>query len=217
MLKRLFGRRKEPENHPGASAPEILGLHLGGTFTLDTLKLRLLDPLLVTEGIAATQIIQAVGEIRLDDSSSILRFYTDDDAFLQVFIDGGRAETDITDVKLWHFYQTLGIASDTEWDHTLRNQISQPHLTLEGHRFHRTWESTGQKSPPLAMTEKTYSGDGNITETDQFGMLYERDLGESRSEYLFYIAEERLVDGNLDRCVVTSTGIDISPADIQFT
>ncbi|MBQ0756081.1 MAG: DUF2491 family protein, partial [Amphritea sp.] len=81
MFKKWFGKKESP---PVTLAPEIMGLRLGGAFELDDLKLRLIEPNLVVEGVARTQFIQAVGVIKLDESTTVLRYYTDDEGFLQI-------------------------------------------------------------------------------------------------------------------------------------
>ena len=46
MFSKLFGK-KDTNNKP--KAPEIMGLYLGGSFELDPLKLRLIEPELMIE------------------------------------------------------------------------------------------------------------------------------------------------------------------------
>src|SRR5690606_40561764 len=67
--------------------------------------------------------------------------------------------------------------------------------------------------------------DGSVTSTDQFAMLYERTLYEGKQdetaqsgsgvggekfEYLMKVGEEKMNNGQLDRCLVVSTGFDRS-------
>ena len=213
MFSKLFGSKK-PDSKP--KAPEIMGLYLGGSFELDPLKLRLIEPNLTIEGAASQHIIQAVGEAHLDTGGKILRFYTDDDAFLQVVLDGGDTESHITDVKLWYFYETKTVGSDSQWQALLKTGISTPQYSLEGNQYDRVWDAVGEESPPVAMTEKTFELDGDISETDQFIMLYERPIDNDQVETLLVSGEEKLVNNNFDRCVVISTGFDIEPADITI-
>ncbi|MDN4503753.1 YjfK family protein [Alteromonadaceae bacterium BrNp21-10] len=213
MFSKLFGRKEEPKK---PSAPEVMGLHLGGSFEIDALKLRLIEPKLLIEKAATTHLIQAVGEAHLDSGGKILRFYTDDDAFLQVVLDGGDTENHITDVKLWYFFDTQTIGNDSQWQQTLKQQVSQPEYTLAGETFSRVWNAVGDESPPVAMTEKTIEEDNDISETDQFVMLYERAIGEDEFESLMISAEEKLIGNNFDRCLVISTGFNLQAADIRI-
>ncbi len=213
MFSKWFGKKSQPT---GPNAPEIMGLYLGGSFELDPLKLRLIEPQLVIDKAASQHLIQAVGEVHLDTGGKILRFYTDDDAFLQVVLDGGDTENHITDVKLWYFYDTKTVGNDGQWKQLIDHDISQPLYTLEGHQYQRVWDAIGDVSPPVAMTEKTYEQDSDVSETDQFVMLYERVIDDNVSETLLVCGEEKVIDNRLDRCLVISTGFDIQPADIRI-
>ncbi|MBT0585711.1 YjfK family protein [Alteromonas oceanisediminis] len=212
MFKKWFGEK--PAQPP--KAPEIMGLYLGGSFELDELKLRLIVPQLTIENPASKHIIQAVGEAELDSGGKMLRFYTDDDAFLQVILDGGETESHITDVKLWYFYDTKTVGDEAQWQAQLNGGISQPVFDLDGTSFHRVWEAVGETSPPVAVTEKTYEEDGDTSSTDQFMMLYEREINADMTESLLVSGEEKVVGYNADRCVVYSTGFDIQPSDIKI-
>lgn len=212
MFKKFFKK----ETPAGPNVPEIMGLKIGGAFELDPLKLRLIEPHLIIEGAAKTQLIQAVGVVKPDNNSTLLRFYTDDDSFVQVILNGGMTENHIEDVKLWYFYDTKSVSSEQDWNHLLSNTISQPSYSLEDHRFERVWEDVGSQSPPVAVTEKTYSEDLTESETDQFMMLYERGINDDLCEYLMVSGEEKIIDNQFDRCLVTSTGFDLRPADITI-
>ena len=217
MFKKIFGKAfGNKEDTPQIKAPEIMGLYLGGSFEIDPLKLKLIEPELIIEGAASQHLIQAVGEVHLDTGGKVLRFYTDDDAFLQVVLDGGDTENHITDVKLWYYFNTQTIGSSSQWQQTLKSGISQPSYELEGHQYYRVWDSVGDESPPVAMTEKTYEEDGDTSETDQFVMLYERELETNNVEALMISAEEKIVNQNHDRCLVISTGFNIQPSDIKI-
>lgn len=213
MFSKLFGKKAVEKTN---KSPEIMGLYLGGSFEIDPLKLKLLEPLLMIDAAASQHLIQAVGEVNLDTGGKILRFYTDDDAFLQVVLDGGETENHITDVKLWYFYQTKTVGSDSQWQQLLNQDISQPNYTLDSFSYQRVWDAVGEISPPVAMTEKTYELDGDISETDQFVMLYERQLDDGNVETLLVTGEEKQVENKLDRCLVISTGFNIDQGDISI-
>ena len=215
MLDKLskWFTKEQPET---PKAPEIMGLYLGGSFELDALKLRLIEPELTIEGAADKHLIQAVGEIHLDTGGKIFRYYTDDDAFLQVILDGGDDESHITDVKLWYFYDTQTVGTDKQWQRLIKQEISTPNYQLANTQFSRVWNAVGEESPPVAMTEKTYELDADVSETDQFVMLYERNLNDGATECLMVCGEEKLINNNFDRCLVTSTGFDIGPTDIRI-
>ncbi len=217
MFNKIFGKAfGSKESTPKPKAPEIMGLYLGGSFEIDPLKLKIIQPELLIENAASQHLIQGVGEVNLDTGGKILRFYTDDDAFLQVVTDGGDTENHITDVKLWYYYDTQTVGSESQWQQTLKSQVSLPTYELDGHKFSRVWDAVGEESPPVAMTEKTYEEDGDISETDQFVMLYERTIEANNVEALMISAEEKIVNHNHDRCMVLSTGFNIQPSDITI-
>jgi hypothetical protein len=66
------------------------------------------------------------------------------------------------------------------------------------------------------MQEKTYDHSDDITQTDQFVMLFERILSDGSFEQLYLSAEETLNDNNqLERCLVISTGVKLTPTQIS--
>jgi hypothetical protein len=117
---------------------------------------------------------------------------------------------------LWHFYEAKSVGSEGDWNELLQNKVSQPSVVIEGNVYHRVWSGAGESSPPVAMTETTFAESGNKDRTDQFAMLYQRELENGLFEYVLQAAEEKLVDGRLDRSLVISTGIDLNVADITI-
>jgi hypothetical protein len=215
MFKKLFGKKEAPVVKD--LAPEIMGLRIGGAFELDSLKMRLIEPDLIIEGAATTHLIQAVGVLKLDDTTNVLRYYTDDDAYIQVLLEGGMSENHISDVKLWYYYDTKSIAGDNQWNQILGSKVSQGEIELEDNAYSAVWENAaGETSAPVAMTEKTYAQDNSTSETDQFSMLYEREVKEGLFEYVMISAEEKIIDNRADRCLVKATGFDLQPADIEI-
>jgi len=195
--------------------PSILGLRLGCSFELDSLMLRLVTDDLVSNNIATTQIIQAVGLVELD-GTYIFRFYTDDEAFLQV-VATSLNDVDVVDVKLFHFYDTLDIADKNRWTTLLDKDIGQATYTLEQQTYQRVWTSLTDYHAPVHMLETTYDEKGETSQTDQFTMLFERPISDGQTESLFLSAEEvEETPGALTRCLVISTGITLSPAQITI-
>ncbi|WP_116474906.1 YjfK family protein [Zobellella maritima] len=199
----------EPRGEP---PPEVLGLRLGGGVELDPLKLSLLEGQVTFEGAAGTQLIQAVGRVILDESHQLLRFYTDDDGFIQVLLDGGTTDDCVAEVKLWYFYQTRPIDDDPAWEALLDRELVQPDWTLNGQRFTKAWDNTR----PVAMTETTWLKDGSCSETDQFVMIYDRPLAGDAVEVLMVAAEEKIHQQQAERSLIISTGIDLTPTDFKF-
>ena len=214
MFSKLFGGKKK--SNPLEHTPQIMGLRIGGSFDIDPLLLRLSEDELITEGGASTHIIQAAGIVDLD-GTWIFRFYTDDDAFLQVIAEGGKKDENVVDVKLFHFYDTQDVATQTIWDDILNQQIGKPSYVLEGHQYERVWTSASDYHNPVHMIETTFDETGGHSKTDQFTMLFERPISGNNTESLFLSAEEKMEQGGyLSRCLVFSTGITLSAAQITI-
>ncbi len=188
--------------------PEVLGLRLGGAIELDDLKFRLMEPLLVIEKATRTQIIKAVGEVKLDAQTRLLRFYTDDDGFIQV-LQSGSSDADVTEVKLFYFYETKPIDTEAQWNACLSNEIVKPVWGLSGFTYEKVWDNT----QPVAMKEITWAEDESTSTTDQFVMVYERQAGEDVFESLLICAEEAIQDQKPERSLVISSGVALSPTD----
>ncbi len=196
--------------------PEILGLRLGGAVELNALKLRLIDDQTTFENVSKIQMIQAVGVVKLDEHATIVRYYTDDDGFFQVILNGGMTENHIEDLKLWFFFDTQGVSNDVEWEKQLKSGISKPDYELGGQKFYCVWNEASGNSPPVSMTETTTCSDGSESTTDQFVMLYERESKPDFFEFLMISGEERIIDYQPERCIVISTGINLSSADFEI-
>ena len=206
--------KKKPPATPSIEKPNVMGLCVGSSFDIDKLAFSLILDELVISSIADTQLIQAAGRVELG-SSTLLRFYTDDEAWLQVVCEGGEAEENIVDVTLFHYYDTLHVNLD-EWDDILKHKIGTPNYHLAGNDYTRVWTSTADYHPPVAMQEKTYDSSNDISDTDQFVMLFERQLSDGSFEQLYLSGEESLNENNqLERCLVISTGVKLSSTQIR--
>ncbi|KUI99069.1 YjfK family protein [Vibrio sp. MEBiC08052] len=193
------------------TAPEVLGFRLGGAFEFDALKLKLIEPELIIEGVSSTQLIQAVGEIQLDAQTRLLRFYTDDDGYVQVLQEGTQ-DADVREVKMFYYYDTSPIDTENQWQTLLESGIVKTDWSLEDHQFQKAWDNI----VPVAMTEKTWHKDGSITETDQFVMVYERETESGYFEGLMVAGEEVINQYNAEHCLVLSTYFELTPTDFKI-
>lgn len=205
--------KSKKDTGPTIDKPEVMGLCVGSSFDVDTLSFQLILGELVISDVADTQLIKAAGRVNLGDTT-LLRFYTDDEAWLQVVCEGGESEENIVDVTFFHYYDTLHVGA-SEWDDLLRHKIGTPTYELEGHRYTRVWTSTAEYHPPVAMQEATYDDSDEITNTDQFVMLFERELSDGSYEQLYLSCEESLNEQDqLEQCLVISTGVKLTPTQI---
>jgi len=215
MFTKLIDKLKGKEV-PAIKTPEIMGLRLGASFELDPLAIRLILDELTIESCSPTQIIKAAGVVELD-GTWVYRFYTDDDAWLQVVAEGGQSDEHVVDVKLFHFYDTQDVSNQQVWDNLLKKEIGTANYQLSDRSYNRVWTSTGDYHNPVHMAEKTYDEGGEYSLTDQFTMLFERELSDQRTESLFLSAEEKEEDaGYLSRSLVISTGITLTPSQLTI-
>lgn len=219
MFKKLFGKPAAPA---AVSKPSIIGLEIGTSFSVDPLSLRLKAEAMTAQNIAESHIIQYAGEVPdTGDGHALLRFYTDDDAWLQVACEGGKSEENVFDVKLYHYYDTIAVADESEWASltSAGSRLCAATYTLNNNVFTRVWETTAEEGALFHLQEKTYDADDETPDvTDQFSMLFERPLDDSDTpamEYLFIAAEERWENNKPIRNLVLSTGIDLSPATLR--
>ncbi|MGL5420632.1 MAG: DUF2491 family protein, partial [Plesiomonas shigelloides] len=114
--------------------------------------------------------------------------------------------------KLWYFYQTQAVDTQASWDDLLQNGIVRSEWSLEGETFEKVWHN----ERPVAMTEKTWNA-GTLypSETDQFIMLYQRQVNDSLDEFVMISAEEKLIFNDQERALVISTGINLTPTDFK--
>lgn len=214
MFSWLKGKKTPPPAPPREQPPEVMGLRLGGAFEIDPLKLKIWKGEVIFEAPKPIHLIQAVGQVQLDADTQVLRYYTDDDGFLQLVLEGGNTRDHVVDVKLFYFYDTKGVAGDHAWQDLLNTGISKPRYPLEQREFVPVWQDVSGISPPVAMTEKTWNDDG-ITRTDQFAMLYEC-CKDPFDEYLLVAGEEQIIDNRAEHAFVISTGVNVLPSDIQY-
>lgn len=217
IFDNLFSRKSQSSNFNVVNnLPNILGLKINTAFELNAMKLQLLTPNLIVNKIAPTQIIQAIGIVTMNDDTKLLRYYTDDDAYLEILFENDISEHNILSIQLWYYYETNVIYTTEDWEYILNNDISLPTTILEGYTFKRLWEGYHHESPPVAMTEKTYSETQNGDLTDQFMMQYIRDINTQDQELHLICAEEKIVNNEYERCIFKSTGFNLQPSDIQI-
>lgn len=214
MISKWFGKKKQEDTKP--SLPSPLGLGLGLAVDVDPLPFDMLEDQLMFELPAQIQVIEAQGEIDLGAGASLHRYYTADDAFLQVNTTGGTHDQHVDDVKLFIFYKTLHPSSQDDWDRwTDGSRIGAPDYTLDDTLFQRVWGGESKKNTaPVELKEYVYPKEKDQSQysVTHLAMLYERQLPDhDRFEYLL-ISAERTGD---DISVVMSVGVDLDPVSFS--
>ena len=101
--------------------------------------------------------------------------------------------------------------TETQWNERLAKGVVKSHWDLDGVDFSKLWEN----ELPVAMTETTWTSETEYSRTDQFVMLYSRDVNADLCEVLIVSAEEQIVNNSADRCLVLSTAFELQPNDFK--
>ncbi|MBO0216768.1 DUF2491 family protein, partial [Vibrio sp. Vb2880] len=99
--------------------------------------------------------------IELGDDTRLVRYYTDDEGYFQVLVEGPD-DTGIKEISLWYFYDSTPIDTQTSWNNLLNEQIVTKEQELEGHLFQPHWDN----EKPVLMTEKMINKFGVKSEAD---------------------------------------------------
>lgn len=203
---------RQPPEAPGSALP--LGLRLGAVVTFDHLPFKMLGNATLLELPTAPQTVEARGVVDLGEGLLLHRFYLTDDLFLQVALRGGRVEQ----IKLFQFFDTVTPGSRNALQAWLQpgSRLGAAHYEVGGKSFVRCWGEEGDDyAPPVAFEETVYKKEEEADyDLTHYAMLYERDMpGTDRSESLLIAVED---SGPNDYCIVTSIGLDLSPADLEI-
>lgn len=216
MLGKWFNKT-EPSKQKSA-LPTPLNLRLKAAVDIDPIPFQFLRESLQFEFPGQTQIIEAQGKVNLGAGAYLHRYYTSDDAFLQVSTTGGFDDEHVDEVKFFVFHDTLHPATQAEWEQWtgINSRIGDQEYTLNSDTvYHRAWSAESEGSIVAVKFEETVT---NNIETESsytvihLAMLYERQLpGLDKYEYLLISAEHT----DDDACIVLSVGVDLDP--VSFT
>ncbi len=212
FFKNLFGKKSEPE----APSPKkgIYGLHLGCAVELSSLDFRVLADQLNLSFPGETQLIEAVSRTALGAGSYMLRFYSSDDAFLQINYSGAENEHNVEDVMLFVYDKSDGISSDAAWERAISPaELGRPRIEYRGQTYQRVFfaDEAGDTAP-VAMTEEVDNSAHEHYRVDNFCMLYERAIGDEMVELLLINAEE---SADNERLVSYALGVHLSPSQFK--
>ncbi|MCA1771601.1 MAG: YjfK family protein [Halomonas sp.] len=234
-LKALFRAttEKPPEQnqrHPVAAGlhldipPDVLeGLRLNGRVNIKLIGLRAHPDALFRWDDEAYHHIAAVGHVDLGQGAHLVRFYLDNDTWLQANIENEQ----VVEYKLFDFYQVAHL-SDVEFD-TLVNG-TDPHTNSLGAQtvtitsteaaervcsYQRVWGDAAREwSPPVVFEEQVVTTDSiSGRYVTHHAMLFERVIKDAeRMEYVLVSAEN---DGDGGFMVVHNVGVDVASVDID--
>lgn len=207
----------------GVSQEDLEGLRLDGRVKIKLIGLRAHQDTLFTWDNDAYHHIAAVGHVDLGQGAYLVRFYLDNDTWLQANIEHGN----VLEYKLFDFYRVTHL-SDAEFDSLINGNDKQPDsigaqtITLgsttdesRACTYQRVWGSGGSLwSPPVIFEEQVMTTESvSARYVTHHAMLYERTIQASeRMEYVLLSAEN---DGEGSFMVVHNLGVDVSSVDID--
>ena len=219
MVFDWFKSQKKEQSHT-ASLPSPLNLRLGCAVELDTLPLQILRNNLNLELPEGVQTVEAVGFVDLGAGSSLCRFYTSEDGFIQVTTQGGYEPQHVDDIKFFVFAQSHNIASQSGVSLWVSDTglIGNKNFELYDTDYQRVWDNAlPGRIEPVSFTETVHSRDESIEtyDVDHLAMLYQRGLESSeRYEYLLASLE---FSGEDEATAVVSLGFDLDSTSMNIT
>jgi len=234
-LKALFRATTEKPPEPNEGRPvaaglpmrisqeDLEGLRLDGRVNIKLIGLRAHPDALFRWNDDAYHHIAAVGHVDLGQGAHLVRFYLDNDTWLQANIENGQ----VLEYKLFDFYRVAHL-SDAEFDNLINGEDKQPDSigaqtialtsTTEEARsctYQRVWGNGDSLwSPPVVFEEQVMTTESvSARHVTHHAMLYERTIeGAERMEYLLLSAES---DGEGSFMVVHNVGVDVASVDID--
>jgi len=201
-LRGLLG--KGPGEPKGPEVPRIEGFPLAGigaSFQLDVGHPRIKE---CFPDAAELQIVVAVGLIEVDERYKLIRYYTDDEGFLQAHVDGPLRLENVELLTLWFTESVKSVSSEEDWQRLLSEEVVLPEVELWGDRFKPAWEDTSGR--PIAFREAYYTEEER-REIDHFMMLY-RDVADEE-HLLLRSADEIWRAGLCERLFYVHRGIHL--------
>ncbi|WNL41903.1 DUF2491 family protein [Halomonas sp. PAMB 3264] len=233
-LKALLGGQSERFDAPdassdftaglpiGMSSSDFAGLRLDGRVRLKLSELAAYPDTLFQWESERDYHIAAVGHVELGQGAHLVRFYLENDTWLQANVEGKQ----VIEYKVFDFYRVSHLSND-EFDALLNPAEAQTstlgvkRLTVastadEGERvFDRVWgEPESEWSPPVQFEEQVMTQESVMTrQVVHHAMLYERAIkGAERMEYVLLSAED---DGEGGFMLVENLGVDVASIDID--
>jgi len=204
---------KKEEAAPKPTLPSPYNLRLKAAVDIDPIPFSMIKDEIHFALPAVTQIVEAQGKIDLGAGAYLNRYYTSDDAFIQISTTGGFEEQHVDDIKLFVFEDTITPATQAEWEVWTGkdSKIGDPTYLFHGTEYTRVWMAQSEGSiVPVEFEEEVV----NLIENESpytvvhLAMLYERLIPEiERYEYLLISAEHTHDDAN----IVFSLGVDLDP------
>lgn len=223
MFRRLFGSRAEPPPTPssfdqGQIAHTLpLKLRIGARISFDRTMYQVAPGAMTVELPEGHQGVPCYGHIDLGDGYAEHRFYTEDDAFLQVATCAGEVET----VRAFVIHEIVNPPTQQQFQAFITGHahLGDPVIDYAGRQWTRATNSTDETAriPAIAYDETLYRHspprrDGDLT---HYAMFYRREVPELQRDELLIVSGEDSGPGEF--CVSYSIGLELNEADFEIT
>lgn len=211
-----FGRRGNNEPLPKELGP--LGAGIGGALEMDFLSLEA-DALGGSPAMPLPKsgpfIIAGFGEVELDATTVLSRYYDEDNRIVQVISATGRPGDAINDISFYWSWDSVVPSGPGEWNRWTgaNGMIGQPTYDADGVLYARFWGEGPERAEPVQFVEKVE--DGKVLRSiHQTCMLYYRPLGSAR-EMLLINVERDLDQAQQGSSIEFLIGYGVGPADVR--
>ena len=191
-----------------------MNINIGSVIELDHLNWKLLGDQAKLKITADSMIVDRYGVINLTPSTTLYRFYSNDNSFIELVLEYNEVE----ELKLFTPHDTVTPYSEEDWEFWVGDDctIGQPNFELKCKtQYDRAWmEDTQGAVYPVEMDETIhYMEDSELktVKVSHMAMLYGRWINDDVPEWLLVSAEDRGEVGTVELCL----GKDISDADIR--
>jgi len=218
MIGGWFGRGREEKLIPVERGPLAVGI--GGAFDIDFLSLEA-DVLGGEPAMPLPRtgpfLVAAYGEVQLDATSVLSRYYDEEHRMIQVMSGSGEPGDAVEDISFYQPWDSVVPQGQQAWARWTGPDglIGQPDYDADGIFFQRFWGEGLERAPLVEFVEKVDDGEV-IRAIHQTCMLYYRPLGQSR-EMLLINVERDLGDrqSRTGSSVEFLIGYGLTPADVR--
>jgi hypothetical protein len=187
-----FGRGNQNKPLPVERGPLAVGI--GGALDIDFLSLEALalggTPAMPLP-VSGPFIVAAYGEVQLDATSVLSRYYDEEHRMIQAMSGSGRPGDAIEDISFYHPWDSVVPSGAQEWSRWTgpNGLIGQADYDADGIMFQRFWGEGREKAPLVEFVEKVDDGEA-VRSIHQTCMLYYRPIGQAREMLLINVERD---------------------------
>ncbi|MBB4481742.1 YjfK family protein [Rhizobium etli] len=213
-----FGGNKDEKPLPKELGP--LTVAIGGAFEIDFLSLEA-DALGGEPAMplprSGTFIVAGYGEVSLDASTVLSRYYDEENRMIQVMSASGKPGDAIDDISFYQPWDSVVPVGQSEWNRWTgpAGLIGQPSYDADGILYNRFWGDGPERAQLVEFIEKVDDGEAQRS-IHQTCMLYYRPLGSTREMLLINVERDLdLGQSQAGSSVEFLIGYGLAPADVR--